>query len=147
MNTFTFDQSTVDYITGFEGIVLHPYKDSRGIPTIAIGNTTYCDGTSVTMSDQNIDLDDAKEMLLCYLNNKVLPCLNNVITITQNQNQINSLASLCYNIGNHGFTNSSVVVAINSKEDNNTIHAHWVLWDKPPELLARREKEFQNYIC
>ena len=45
-----------------EGIVLRPYKDSVGIPTIGIGSTYYEDGTKVKMNDKYITKERANQL-------------------------------------------------------------------------------------
>lgn len=150
---FNFSQNLPRFLStsGIEGVILHPYKDSVGIPTIGIGTTVYPNGTKVTMSDPSIILEQAFEYCLDHLNKNVLPYLNNHITVSQNQNQIDAIGSLVYNIGAGGFIKSSVLTSINNSSPIEIIHNNWKKWNIAGGkisngLVNRREAEFKMYI-
>ncbi len=48
------DKTGIAFLAQNEGEILHPYKDSVGIPTIGIGCTYYENGTRVKMTDPPI---------------------------------------------------------------------------------------------
>ena len=150
---FKFSKKLAEFLAkpGIEGVVLKPYLDSVNVPTIGIGTTVYPNGKKVTMKDAPISLEQAYEFCLDHLNKIVLPVLNKVITISLNQNQIDALGSLAYNIGTGGFSSSSVVKSINNKESLDNIHTNWAKWNKAggkilKGLVNRREEEFKYYI-
>ena len=45
-----------------EGLKLKPYLDTKGIPTIAIGNTYYKNGEPVKMTDKPLTKEQAIEL-------------------------------------------------------------------------------------
>src|SRR5690349_18694764 len=102
-------QKGVDLIKSFEGLVLHPYLDSVGVPTIGYGTTMYKSGNKVKMTDPPITKDVAEELLRWEIGLKevgVNKALGNYIV---NQNQYDSLVSLSYNIGIGGFSSSTLL--------------------------------------
>ena len=118
-----------------EGIVLRPYRDSVGIPTIGIGSTYYEDGTKVKMSDKAI----TKERAIQLAKNVVKSFeaqVNKSILPTMVQNQFDAMVLLCYNIGESGFARSSVVR--NFKAGNIQKAADsFLLWNKAGGKVVR----------
>lgn len=149
---FTFSDNLPKFLAspGIEGVVLHPYKDSVGIPTIGIGTIVYPNGTKVTMNDPAITIEQAYKYCLDHLNKKVLPILNQYITVDQNQNQVDAIGSLVYNIGTGGFISSTILKKINSQSPIQEIEATWKMWNKAGSkisqgLINRRNKELELY--
>jgi len=123
---------------------LHPYKDTKGIPTIAIGNTFYPDGTKVTMSDPTINIKRAYEIF-----SAVSKDFQKAVSDTNpnlNQNQFNALFSLCYNIGIHAYQNSTVHRLVSANPNDPDIGEAFEMWRNPPELLKRRKREVDLYF-
>ena len=111
-----------------EGIVLRPYRDSVGIPTIGIGSTYYEDGTKVKMSDKAI----TKERAIQLAKNVVKSFeaqVNKSILPTMTQNQFDAMVLLCYNIGESGFARSSVVRNFNAGNLQKAADS-FLLWNK-----------------
>jgi len=50
-------------IRQFEGLILHPYLCSAGVPTIGYGSTYYQDGSRVSLADTPIDKATAEYLL------------------------------------------------------------------------------------
>jgi len=149
---FTFSENLPKFLASpsIEGVVLHPYKDSVGIPTIGIGTTVYPNGTKVTMTDANITVQQAYDFCLDHLNHNVLPTLNRVVTVDQNQNQVDAIGSLVYNIGVGGFVDSTVLRKINESAPIEEIETSWKMWNKAgghvvQGLVNRRNKELELY--
>jgi len=148
---FNFSDNIVTLLAEFEGFRSKPYLDSVNIPTIGYGTIKYPDGKKVTMQDSEITKEQAKEYLLHHLREIVLPTFNKNIKVDQNQNQIDALGSLVYNIGASGFSLSTLLKRINAKESIEKIKEAFLMWNKAsgkilPGLVKRREKEFQFYI-
>lgn len=142
------DQAGLDFLINEEGIVLHPYKDQVGIPTIGCGMTYYpSTGKKVTMADPAITLQQAKD----YFAQMVKPYEMAVYSTTRddiNQNQFNSLVSLCYNIGTGGFKGSTVHRLVNLGVSGDELKAAFLMWSKAggkPVLKDRRIREFNLY--
>jgi len=153
MNNISFSQGAIDIISQFEGFVPHPYLDpaTHAEPiTIGFGSTFYENGTKVTMKDPSITRERAGQILLHYLNKVILPDFQSHIKVDLNQNQLDALACLTYNIGTGGFNSSHVLSDINQHIMNGDLQTRWLAWDKANSkvnegLLSRRKKEY-NYF-
>lgn len=128
-----------------EGLVLHPYLDSKGIPTIAMGNTYYEDGRKVTMKDETLTIKEAKELSNIVVNDftaKVSKLIKTAVT----QNQFNACVSLSYNIGIYGFAGSTALRLINKNPNDLAIGKAFMMWTKDKELIGRRKGEVKQYF-
>lgn len=109
----TISPEGLSLIKTFEGLVLHPYKDSVGVPTIGYGSTyCYC-GTKITMNFPTITEPVAEFMLVHNVQiyaNAVISALTHPAT----QHQFDSMVSLTYNIGVNNFKNSTLVKDFNA---------------------------------
>jgi len=139
------DENGLKILHKREGLRLKPYLDTRGIPTIAMGNTYYLDGRKVTMRDKPLTLYEAKELGKIVADNFAKD-VDNLITSNVNQNQFNSLVSLAYNIGKTGFKNSTVLRKVNLDPNDKTIATAFMMWTKNPELIGRRKSEVKQYF-
>ena len=92
----------------FEGTVLHPYLDTRGIWTIGTGNTTLLNGQPVTAHTPPITLAEADALCEQTLRLKVLPRLTSGLSNPLLDHQAAALISLVWNIGNGAFAASTV---------------------------------------
>src|SRR6478752_6072176 len=102
MEIKSLDTIGLDFLVKEEGVVLHPYLDSVGIPTIGVGCTYYEDGTRVKMTDPPITRERAINLFKNVLKNYE----TTVWSVTRDdisQNQFNALVSICFNIGVTGF--------------------------------------------
>ena len=132
-----------------EGIVLRPYRDSVGIPTIGIGSTYYEDGTKVKMTDKAI----TKERAIQLAKNVVKSFeeqVNKSILLPMTQNQFDAMVLLCYNIGKSGFARSSVVRNFNLGNIQKAADS-FLLWNKAggkvvKGLVNRRNKERSLFL-
>ena len=132
-----------------EGVVLNPYKDSVGIPTIGIGSTYYEDGTKVTMKDKAI----TKERAIQLAKNVVKSFearVNKSILLPMTQNQFDAMVLLCYNIGESSFARSSVVRNFNAGNLQKAADS-FLLWNKAggkvsKGLTNRRQKERELFL-
>jgi len=128
-----------------EGLRLKPYLDTKGIPTIAMGNTFYLDGRKVTMNDRKLTLSEATELGKITADN-FAKAVDKLVTSEVNQNQFNALVSLAYNIGLNGFKNSTVLRKVNANPKDETICKAFMMWTKDKELIGRRESEVKQYF-
>lgn len=147
---FKLSQKGIDFITKEEGVVLHPYLDQVGVPTIGIGSTMYEGGIRVTMKDPPITLVRAKQLFSNTLL-KYEATVNNTIKSKINQNQFDALVSLCYNIGQGGFSASTVAKRVNANPNDPTIIDAFKMWNKAgfkinSTLVGRRMRESQLYF-
>ena len=132
-----------------EGVVLTPYKDSVGIPTIGIGSTYYEDGTKVKMTDKAI----TKERAIQLAKNVVKSFearVNKSILLPMTQNQFDAMVLLCYNIGKSSFARSSVVRHFNLGNIQKAADS-FLLWNKAggkvvQGLVNRRKIERELFL-
>lgn len=137
-------------ITEFEGFSSKPYLCSAKVPTIGYGSTFYKDGSKVTMNDKPISKYLAFEMFKTIADKftiGVLKCVKKEI----NQNMLNSLVSLSYNIGISNFMNSTLLKKVNANPNDKTIFTEFCKWNKVGKkeiagLTKRRNKEAVNYF-
>ena len=128
-----------------EGLRLKPYLDTRGIPTIAMGNTFYENGKKVTMLDKPITKIEA-ERLGKVIADKFAFQVDKLLTSKVNQNQFNALVSIAYNIGINGFRTSSFLKLVNKNPNDPKIKESIMLWTKNKELIGRRKSEVIQYF-
>ena len=128
-----------------EGLRLKPYLDTRGIPTIAMGNTFYENGKKVTMLDKPITKIEA-EKLGKVIADRFASDVNSLIKSNVNQNQFNALVSIAYNIGVNGFKTSSFLKLVNKNPNDPKIKESIMLWIKNKELIGRRKSEVSQYF-
>lgn len=145
------DEAGISLIQGFEGIVLHPYLDQVGIPTIGIGMTYYpSTGKKVTMKDVPLTLAQVHSEFLLL----VKPFELAVYSTTRDdlkQYEFNALVSLTYNIGTTGFKGSTVHRLVNQGITGEPLKEAFLMWDKADhkvlkDLVKRRTKEYQTYL-
>ena len=128
-----------------EGLRLKPYLDTKGVPTIAMGNTYYEDGRKVTMQDKPLTIEQAGN-LATITADKFAFQVDKLLTSKVNQNQFNALVSLAYNIGINGFRNSTVLRKVNINPNDPAIKEAFMMWTKNVELMGRRESEIKQYF-
>lgn len=128
-----------------EGLRLKPYLDTRGVPTIAMGNTYYLDGKKVKITDPKLTKEQA-EKLANLTAIDFASKVNALVKSNVNQNQFNSLVSLAYNIGITAFKNSTVLRRVNNNPNDPTIKIAFMMWTKNKELVGRRESEVKQYF-
>lgn len=145
----TLDQRGRDFLAKEEGIILHPYLDSVGIPTIGIGCTYYPGGRRVTMQDEPLKDVQAAWNLFDGVNSSFLFTVYSTTRDDINQNQFNALVSLCYNIGPVAFKGSTVLKLVNKNPSDPKIAGAFEMWKNAggkPVLLRRRQREAKMYF-
>ena len=93
-------------IRQFEGLRLNAYKDIAGVKTIGFGTTK-----GVKMGD-TITRDEADRLLLEDAQ-RFADHIDAVVKVPLNQNQVDALAALVYNIGPSAFAQSTLLKRIN----------------------------------
>jgi len=138
----------IDFIVNEEGLILHPYLDSVGVPTIGIGCTYWENGKRVTMADLPITKERAialfKRVLTIYEKEVWSRTRDDI-----NQNQFDALISLCFNIGVAGFKGSTVLKRVNVRPSDPAIKDAFLMWRMAggkPILLGRRKREASLYF-
>lgn len=143
------DIQGLNFIAKEEGLRLAPYLDSRGIPTIGIGNTYYADGRRVKMTDPPLTMAQAADLFRSVVKHYEIT----VWSVTRDditQNQFNALVSICYNIGIAGFKGSTLLKRVNANPQDERIKAAFEMWrnagSKKGILLSRRRREWALYF-
>jgi lysozyme len=145
MEIKSMDLVGINFLAKEEGLVLKPYLDSVGIPTIGIGCTYYENGQRVKITDPPI----SRERAMSLFRNVLKIYETTVWSVTRddiNQNQFNALVSICYNIGVTGFKNSTLLKLVNKNPSNQKIADAFRMWKKPIILLPRRNREVKLYF-
>jgi lysozyme len=128
-----------------EGLRLKPYLDTKGIATIAMGNTYYLDGKKVTMQDNPLTPKEANKLSLLVADN-FGKYVNSKVKSIVNQNQFNALVSIAYNIGENGFNTSTFLKLVNKNPNDPKIAEAIMMWIKDKELIGRRKSEVKQYF-
>lgn len=126
----------------FEAEKLVGYRDSVGLPTVGIGHLikageSYGVGKSITLEEsRRLFAEDSQ-----WAKNAV----NRVVLVPLTQNQFDALCSLCFNIGERAFKNSTMVKKINLLDYKGAARAFlsWVYANGKVSkgLMNRRVKE------
>ncbi len=133
------------FLMNNEGVVLKPYLDTKGIPTIGVGNTFYEDGSKVKMTDPPITEKRAMELFRWILKQYELAVYSNTRDDI-NQNQFDALVSFTYNVGVTAFKNSTLLKRINANASQQSITNAFMMWNKPKEIIGRRKREVELYF-
>lgn len=143
----------IELIAKFEGLRLEPYICPGGKATIGYGNTTYPDGTPVKITDPFITKEQAVEMLRISVAKfearvrKMFPGLND--------DQIDGLTSLAYNIGASRLDRSTLAKRIREGATPREIYDAWMLFTvatykgrkrKLEGLEKRRRAEIRRFF-
>ena len=141
-----------------EGLRLKPYLDTRGMPTIAMGNTFYLSGKKVTMKDKPITKETALWMLKTTAN-MFAKDVDTLVTSNINQNQFNALVSFAFNLGSdidadsipEGLGDSNLLKKVNANPKDPAIAKEFMKWinanGSPNKgLMKRRAEEVKIYF-
>lgn len=126
-----------------EGVRLQAYRDSVGIWTIGVGHTSAAGEPHVT---PGLTITQAKcDEILSRDLAKFEAAVSATVKVSVTPNQFDALVSLAFNIGEHGFTGSTVVHRLNAGDVHGAADA-FLMWEKPPELKGRREGERHQFL-
>lgn len=142
-------QRGIDLIKQFEGFRAEMYLDPVGLPTIGYGTLINDPVESIYMTG-TITEKQALELLLGELY-QIEVQLNRMVTAKINQNQFDSLASFCYNLGTGSLKRSTLLKRINLDPSNTSIRGEFNKWihagGKPlTGLVKRRRAESDLYF-
>lgn len=100
-------ENGLKFIRDHEGCKLTAYKDGGGVWTIGVGHTKG------VKAGQTITQAQADTFLASDLA-PVESCINQVVTVTLNQNQFDALASFTFNVGESAFKGSTLLKKLNA---------------------------------
>lgn len=132
-------------LVNFEGLKVRAYRDTRGIWTIGVGDTTNVSPGMV------ITIEEAFRRLRERLAHEFEPNLTKQIgTARTDQYQFDAMLLLSYNIGSHAFGTSEVLQYHNAAryEDAAKAFSHWQHSNGRlvPALVKRRAAEAALYL-
>lgn len=120
-----------------EGVRLAAYRDSVGVPTIGYGHTK-----GVRLG-QRITRGQADAFFLEDLASHALPILS-CITVPVADHERDALISIAFNIGVGAFRGSRFLRLLNAGDRAGAAEAI-LAWRKPPEVLSRRQGEYDQF--
>lgn len=125
-----------------EGVRLHTYRDSKGIPTIGVGHTSAAGLPTVTMR-MTITPQQCDEILTRDLA-KFETALNAAIKVPVADHEFDALLSIMFNVGPQ-FARSTAIKSLNAG-DRKGCAQHILDWKIPPEIIGRRHTEYVQFI-
>jgi lysozyme len=154
--SFGYSEKAIDLIKKYESFRSKPYLDGEGKATIGYGTRRYPSGKPVTLKDKAINKEQAHEFLINSMNfvvqgiNKFMATKKKVDKkgnpIILNQNQIDALTSLGYNIGRSALVNSDAYSRATRKPDDPKIRDYFMQWQNEPGHERRRKEEADLYF-
>lgn len=137
------DQEGRKHLIFEEGKRLKAYLDTKGIPTIWIGNTSYPDGTKVKMGD--VITEQQGWEMFAKIERLFTENINKKVRVPLTQNQFNACFSFSWNIGMAAFNNSTFLKLLNKGNYKGAADA-MLMWSKPAEIIPRRKRERELFI-
>lgn len=136
----------IDFIVGWEGLKLGPYKAPEQIGTnrytVGVGSTYIPMDVEVDFIFGKVKYDEdmpiqehhmlkdeaAAKHLFANTVNIYEACVNHGADVPLKQNQFDALVSLCFNIGCHAFLHSTLLYKLNEKNYAGAC-AEFARWD------------------
>lgn len=125
-----------------EGVRLHAYRDSKGIPTIGVGHTSAAGDPKVAMG-MEITPQECDEILTRDLG-KFEAILNAALKVSTADHEYDALLSIMFNVGPK-FATSTCIKRLNGGDRKNAANAI-LMWNQPPEIIGRRHTEYVQFI-
>lgn len=122
-----------------EAIVLSPYKDSVGVWTIFVGHTAGAGAPDPAKMPKGVERP-MSEAIATFRRDivKYEAAVSKAVHVTLKQHQYDALVSFHYNTGAIG--KASFVKKLNAGDFAGAAKG-MMDWDKPPEIIPRRQKE------
>lgn len=124
-----------------EGEVLTAYKDSVGIWTIGVGITTASGLIKVT---PGLTITAATSDALFTEAVKAYAKPVSALGLKLEQHQFDALVSLCFNIGQLGFSGSTVARRLKDGDVEGAAEAI-LMWKRPAAIISRRQGEYDQF--
>ena len=126
MFNYKISQNGINQLKKHEGVRYKMYKDVAGLPTTGVGhlilkNEKYL--LTKTLTESEVDELLRKDITRFEKN------LNKVVKVQLNQNQVDALLSLMFNIGCGAFNSSSCLKRLNEKDFERAAN-NLCLWNK-----------------
>jgi GH24 family phage-related lysozyme (muramidase) len=147
VKTLHLSESGVRFVAALEGVVLHPYNDSKGYATVGIGH--LIDYRKVTEKDKadwawlNTN-EKAYKLFAEDIAKKYEPAIRAAVKVKVSQAQFDAMVSFAYNVGTGnakkgtGFRGSMFLKELNAGHYNGEM---LLRFRKPVDILIRRRNE------
>ena len=137
-------------IKKFEGKRLKAYKDSGGLYTIGYGSTYNFNENRPVIATDVIDDTTALNWLRKEISTRSTE-IKKLIKVPVNQNMLDSLTSLAFNIGTGAFKKSTLLRLLNAGSNKNLVADEFLKWNKVkgnivPGLTNRRILEKELFL-
>lgn len=126
-----------------EGVRTRAYRDSEGVWTIGVGHTAMA-GPPQPKPGMAITRAEVDELLSRDLV-KYENIVNRNVRVPLTQGQFDALVSICFNVETALSSKSTIVKRLNKGDYRGAAKAI-MLYNKPPEIVGRRESEQQQFI-
>ncbi len=123
----TISDKGLELIKKYEGFRSKVYKDAVGLPTIGFG--TLIDTKEEQYLKTKIITEAEATQLLKYDVAKFEKAINDLVNVTLNQNQYDSLCTFTYNVGIGNFKSSTLLKLINQSKFKEAAE-QFVRWNK-----------------
>ncbi|WP_083909755.1 lysozyme [Methylocystis rosea] len=126
-----------------EGVRTRAYRDSKGVWTIGVGHTANAGAPipkpGMVITRQEVDEHLSRDLV------KYENIVNRNVRVPLTQGQFDSLVSICFNVETALLPKSTIVKRLNKGDYRGAANAI-MLYNKPPEIIGRRESEQQQFI-
>ena len=126
-----------------EGCKLTAYQDTVGVWTIGVGHTSAAGAPEVTPG-MTITQEEADALFDRDLD-EYEACVNETIVKPMAQNEFDAFVSICFNIGQGGFSESTFAAKFNEGDKEGCAEAI-LFWNKPSEIIPRRQAEMVQFV-
>ena len=140
VSELSISQQGINFLIAREGMITHPYNDSKGFATIGVGHLLH--KSKVTGADRRawtrFTKNDAKKLLMKDLKETFEPKIRALVKVPLSQNEYDAICSFAFNIGvGRGFPSSEFLKELNKGHYDGTLMLHW---RRPSEIIGRRKK-------
>ena len=145
VSELSISQQGINFLIAREGMITHPYNDSKGFATIGVGHLLH--KSKVTDADRRawtrFTKNDAKKLLMKDLKETFEPKIRALVKVPLSQNEYDAICSFAFNIGvGRGFPSSEFLKELNKGHYDGTQMLHW---RRPSEIIGRRKKEVELF--
>lgn len=127
-----------------EGMRTTSYRDTAGIWTIGVGHAATSPNPPPVGPNQTITEEEAYA-IFDVDNDTFEQCVRDAVTRPMAQHQFDAFVSIAFNIGQGGFKGSTFVKRFNAGESDERVVESIKAWNKPPEIIPRRNAEAYQF--
>ncbi len=154
----TINDTCINLIKSFEGLILHPYHGAADRPDVfTIGYGTiqyppyYLRGKMVALTDPHPITEAQAESFLFYEVSQKSAAIDLLLRDDLTPNQYGALVSFAYNLGDGALKQSTLRKKVNLNPADPTIRDEFMRWvhsngEVVPGLIRRRKAEADLYF-